>query len=244
MNFVVLSSGRGSRLNKFIKNKPKCLTVIKKNKTLLDYISQNFHKKDNKIISTGYKSNLVEKHLSDKSINYARNENYLKTNMVESLMLCKKKLKRGNLIIVYGDIYFDPKIIKKIRKIKGNVIAVNSNWLKLWKKRFKTLDAIKQDAEDIIVSRNKIKIIGTKIKKKLPKYQYMGIVKIDHQTFIKLERFYKNLKNKKISLTEFINESIKSKITEYKYFASKNYWYEIDYLNDLMCLKKDISKLF
>ena len=109
MNFVVLSSGRGSRLNKFIKNKPKCLTVIKKNKTLLDYISQNFHKKDNKIISTGYKSNLVEKHLSDKSINYARNENYLKTNMVESLMLCKKKLKRGNLIIVYGDIIFGSK---------------------------------------------------------------------------------------------------------------------------------------
>ena len=72
----------------------------------------------------------------------------------------------------------------------------------------------------------------------------MGILKIDHQTFIKLEKFYKNLKNKKISLTEFINESIKSKITEYKYFASKNYWYEIDTLNDLMCLKKDITKLF
>ena len=71
------------------KNKPKCLTVIKKKKTLLDYITNNFNKSDNIIISTGYKSNLIEKHLSNKSIKYVRNKNYLKTNMVESLILCK-----------------------------------------------------------------------------------------------------------------------------------------------------------
>ena len=33
--------------------------------------------------------------------------NYLNTNMVESLMLVKKKLIKGDLIIVYGDIFFD-----------------------------------------------------------------------------------------------------------------------------------------
>ena len=35
--------------------------------------------------------------------------------MVESLML-RKKLKRGDLVIVYGDIYFDQKVINKIKK--------------------------------------------------------------------------------------------------------------------------------
>ena len=240
MNFIVLASGRGSRLNKLTKNKPKCLTTIKKNKVLLDYISQNFHKKDNKIISTGYKSKLIEKHLADKSINYVKNKNYLKTNMVESLMLCKKKLKRGNLVIVYSDIYFDQKIIKKIKTIKGNVIAVNPNWLKSWKQRYSTLNKIRKDAEDLIVSKGKIKSIGDKIQKKLPKFQYMGILKIEQKSFNKLEKFYKKMNNKKISLTHFINETIKAKITTYNYSVFKNYWYEVDNISDLNYLKKNI----
>ena len=240
MNFIVLASGRGSRLNDLTKNKPKCLTVIKKKKTLLDYITNNFNKSDNIIISTGYKSNLIEKHLSNKSIKYVRNKNYLKTNMVESLILCKKKLKRGNLIILYSDIYFDQKIINKIKKISGNVIAVNSNWLKSWKQRYSTLDKIKEDAEDLITYKGKIKSIGDKIGKKLPNFQYMGILKIEEKTFYKLEKYYKKMNNKKISLTHFINQTIKAKITNYKYSVFKNYWYEVDNLSDLIYLKRNI----
>ena len=66
---------------------------------------------------------------------------------------------------MYGDIYFDQKVINKIKKIKGNVIAVNSNWLKSWKQRYSTLDKIKEDAEDLITSKGKIKSIGDKIGK-------------------------------------------------------------------------------
>ena len=66
MNFIVLASGRGSRLNKLTKNKPKCLTVIKNKKTLLDYIALNFNECKNIIITTGYRAHLIEKHLSNK----------------------------------------------------------------------------------------------------------------------------------------------------------------------------------
>ena len=59
MNFIVLASGRGSRLKKITKDKPKCLTKIYKNKTLLDFISENFYKNENNIISTGYKFHLI-----------------------------------------------------------------------------------------------------------------------------------------------------------------------------------------
>ena len=178
MNFIILASGRGSRLNKLTKKKPKCLTIIKNKKTLLDYLTLNFNESDNVIISTGYKANLIEKHVSNKKINYVKNKNFLNTNMVESLMLCKKKLKQGDIIIVYGDIYFDQKIIKKIKKLRGNIIAVNANWLKSWKKRYSTLNKIREDAEDLIVSKGKIISVGNKIGKKLPKFQYMGILKL------------------------------------------------------------------
>ena len=240
MNFIILASGRGSRLNKLTKKKPKCLTVIKNKKTLLDYLALNFNKRDNIIISTGYKANLVEKHLTNKNIRYVRNKNFLNTNMVESLMLCKKKLEQGDLLIVYGDIYFDKKIINKIKNIRGNIIAVNANWLQSWKKRYSTLNKIREDAEDLIISKGKIISIGDKIGKKLPKFQYMGILKIEKKTFNKLEKFYKKINNKKISLTHFINETIKSKITTYNYSVFKNYWYEIDNISDLKYLKRNI----
>lgn len=240
MNFIVLASGRGSRLNKLTKNKPKCLVEIKNNKTLLDFIFTNYSNDQNNIIITGYKSHLIKKHLNNLNVKFVRNKNYLKTNMVESLILSKKKLIKDDLIIVYGDIYFDPKIIKKIKKIKGNVIAVNANWLKAWKKRYSTLKKIKNDAEDLIVSKKKIISIGGKIGKKLPKFQYMGILKIEQKTFYKLEKFYKIINNKKISLTHFINKTIKAKITNYKYSVFKNYWYEIDNLSDLKYLKRNI----
>lgn len=240
MNFLILASGRGSRLNILTKKKPKCLTEIENKKTLLDFIVKNFQDNDNKIISTGYKSNLITKHLSDKSINYVKNKNFLNTNMTESLMLCREKLKKNDTIIVYSDIYFDKKIIKTIRKSKGNVIAVNSSWLKSWKKRYFSLKKIKDDAEDLVVSKGKIINIGDKIKKKLPRYQYMGIVKIEYNTFVKLIKFYKRLSNNKISFTHFLNEAIKNRITEFRYIAFKNYWYEVDNITDLKYLKKNL----
>ncbi len=241
MNFIILASGRGSRLRKFTKDRPKCLTKINKNKTLLDFICKNLSKNENNIISTGYKSHLIEKYFKKNQVHFVKNKNYLNTNMVESLMLVKKKLIKGDLIIVYGDIFFDKKIIDKIKKIKGNVIPVNSNWLKSWKKRYKNLKNIKKDAEDLEVSKGKIKSIGDKIGDKLPKFQYMGILKINQKTFNNLNKFYISLNNKKISLTEFINKSIKSKISEYKYYPSKYYWYEVDNYKDLKYLKKDIN---
>ena len=117
---------------------------------------------------------------------------------------------------------------------------MNSNWLKSWKQRYLTLDKIKEDAENLVVEKGKIKNIGDKIGKKFPKFQYMGILKIKHRTFIKLEKFYKKLHNKKISLTHFIDESIKANIAEYKYSIFKNYWYEVDNVSDLKYLKKNI----
>ena len=90
MNLIILASGRGSRLNKETKDKPKCLTKIFGKKTILDFISMNFLKKGNNIIVTGYKHQMIQKYLKNKNVKFVINKNYLNTNMVESLMLTKK----------------------------------------------------------------------------------------------------------------------------------------------------------
>lgn len=244
MNLVVLASGRGSRLNKENRKKPKCLTKIYKENTIIDFIKKKFTFFKNIIVTTGYKSHLLKNHLGKLKIKYVKNEKYKKSNMVESLMLCKNKLVNGNLIIIYGDIFFDGKLIKKIMRIKGNVIPLNSLWLKSWKKRYRSIKKIKMDAEDVKVSKKNIVSIGGKIGKKLPKYQYMGIIKIDQNSFRKLRKFYNSLNDINISMTKFINASIKSKVTNFKYIKSKDYWFEVDNYEDLKFLRKEIQKLF
>ena len=242
MTLVILASGRGSRLGKLTKNNPKCLIKIYKNKTLIDYISENFKFFRNVIVVTGYKSYILKKNLKFNNVKFIYNKNYLKTNMVESLMLARHKIKKNDIIILYADIFFSPKIVKSLMKYKKNILPLNKNWLKSWKKRYKTIANIKTDAEDLIVKNKKISHIGDKIKNKLPKYQYMGILKINTKTFEKLLKLYKNINNKKISMTEFLNLAIQKKLANFNYIATKKFWHEIDNLKDLKILKKKIIK--
>ena len=52
--------------------------------------------------------------------------------MVYSLFLTKNLIKE-DVVIVYGDIVFDHKIYSLL-KAKKNILPVNVNWLKNWKK--------------------------------------------------------------------------------------------------------------
>ena len=70
----------------------------------------------------------------------------------------------------------------------------------------------------------------------------MGILKINNKTFEKLLKLYKNINNKKISMTEFLNLAIQKKLANFNYIATKKFWHEIDNLKDLKILKKKIIK--
>ncbi len=152
--------------------------------------------------------------------------------MVESTFLVKKYIKKSDVVICYGDIIFNRSIIKKLIKIKKkNLMPLNSNWLNLWKKRMNYKNIIK-DAENIVTKNNYITEIGTKIKKKLPLLQYMGLIKLSNKSFNNLFNYYKT-KDKKIDLTSFINDSIKSKKVKINFFKTKKEWMEIDNIMDI-----------
>ena len=70
----------------------------------------------------------------------------------------------------------------------------------------------------------------------------MGILKITSKTFIIMNKFYKELDNKKISMTEFINLIIKMKLASFNYINTNKFWYEVDSSRDLKILKNDIKK--
>jgi len=233
MQLIVLASGRGSRLKKLTKKIPKCLVSVR-SKTIIDYISKNFIKFDQTIILTGYKSELINKKFPE--IKKIKNEKYMSTNMVYSLFCAKKYIKQ-DLIISYSDIIFDHRIIDEMINIKKTHIPLNKKWLSLWKKRMNE-NRINDDAEDLLINNNKVLSIGKKILTKRPKLQFMGLIKIKYQDFIKLYKYFNTLNDTKVDMTTFLNNAIKNKIINLGFFKTSKYWFEIDNIKDRKVAEK------
>jgi len=239
MQLIVLSAGKGSRLPKKFRKKPKCLVEIK-NKPLLLYNSNFFNKFTNKVIVSGYKDNHLKKIAKKIGFENIKNEKYLSTNMVYSLFLTKKIIKE-DVVVVYGDVIFNENIFKLL-KLKKDILPVNVNWLKNWKKRM-PIKKVLDDAENLIIKKGKLSEIGSKIEKnKLPKYQFMGIIKLKKTTFLRCYKFFKKIKNDKIDMTSFLNLCVKNKILSLNIKKYNNYWYEIDTISDYRFAKRDISR--
>ena len=184
MQFIVLASGRGSRLKRATKNIPKCLVKVNK-KSIINYISPNFKKFDETIILTGYKSKLI----NDKFplINKVKNKNFATTNMVYSLF-CARKLVKQDIIISYSDIIYCETIINKMIKLNYTHVPLNNMWLSFWRKRMRESE-INNDAENLIVRNNKVSMIGEKIGKKRPKLQFMGLLKLKYRIILNFTVF-------------------------------------------------------
>ena len=234
MQLILLAAGRGTRLPKKYRNKPKCLAKIN-NKTILDYNIDFFNLFKKKHIISGYKSNHLKSFAKKNKFKIIKNKEFKSTNMTHSLFLSKKHI-NDDLVVCYGDIIFD-KLIYNFFDDHKNIIPVNVNWFKLWKKRM-NLKEIKNDAENLIIKNNQIISIGGKISKKIPKFQYMGIFKLKKKDFFKMEKLYKKIKNKKIDMTSFLDRTIKS--TDIKFIPKKykNIWFEIDNASDINVASK------
>ena len=239
MQLIVLSAGKGSRLPNKFRKKPKCLVEII-SKPLLLYNKNFFKKFKDKIIVAGYKYTHLKKISEKIGFKTIVNKKYASTNMVYSLCLTKKMINQ-DVEIVYGDVIFHEKIFNLLEP-KKNLLPININWFKNWKKRM-PLNKVLEDAENLFIQKKNLVEIGTKInKKKIPKYQFMGILKLKKKTFFKCCEFFKKLKDNNIDMTSFINLCIKNKIMNLETFKYNDYWYEIDTISDHKYAYKDLKK--
>ena len=84
-------------------------------------------------------------------------------------------------------------------------------------------------------------LLVVKLKKKYPKYQYMGMFKLKKGTFFLLNKFFKKIKKPKIDMTSFLDASIKEKKIKFKIKKFKSYWLEIDNEKDLNVASKELK---
>ena len=239
MQLILLCAGKGSRLPLNFRKKPKCLVELNK-KSLLDFNIKFFNKFKNKIIVTGFKHKYLKRISEKMGFRNIVNKQYSITNMVYSLFLTRKIINQ-DVVIVYGDIIFDYRIYNLLKNRK-NLLPVNIHWLKNWKKRMR-IKNILDDAENLIIKNKSLIEIGTKLEKnKLPKSQFMGIIKLKKKTFYKCFDFFKEIKNNKIDMTSFLNLCIKNKKLSIKTFEYKSYWYEIDTIEDHKVAENYVKK--
>ena len=237
MQLIILAAGKGSRLPKEFRNKPKCLVKIS-GKTILDHNLVFFKKFKSIHIITGYKQKYLKDYSDKKNFKTIYNKMYKYTNMVYSLFLSSEYI-YTDTVICYGDIIFNHNIFNLLKQ-KKNIMPVNINWLNLWKKRM-PLNKIVDDAESLEVKNNKLTKIGEKISGTMPSYQYMGIFKLSKKSFFILKKYYHRLNDNKIDMTSFLNNALKQKKIDFIIKKYKSYWYEIDTAKDIKIAKKAIK---
>ncbi len=240
MNSIILAAGRGTRISEISDKKPKCLININGSSILSRQI--NFLKKSkiNKIIIVrGYK----KKHIRFKSINYIENKNFRKSEQLSSLF-CAKKFLKGNLIILFSDIIYDFKILKKVLKSNNEdiILGVDRNWKKRY--RFRYDHPVAQADKVSISNRNQINMIGKKLNLNKTKAEFLGILKLSNNGCKIFNKYFKMLpknQSKKMQIHDFLNFLIKKNI-RIKACSVNGKYMEIDTYNDFKLASKMFNK--
>ena len=118
MKAIFIAAGQGSRLGDITKDLPKPLIDVNGKSIIqrqIDLLRQNnIHEI---IIVTGYK----KEKFTFENIEYVHNPLYREQEQVGSLMSARSKF-TDDILVMFGDIIFDEKILQQILNSKGEII--------------------------------------------------------------------------------------------------------------------------
>ena len=247
MNAIIIAAGSGKRISKDVKDIPKSMVKVNGQQIIKYQLSalKQAGIDDIYVITGPYSEKF---HLDN--VKYVKDQNYAKHDILGSLMEAKDFLK-NNVLVMYSDIIFEPKIVQQILDSKGDIsIAIDMNWDKMYEGR---TDHPRSEAEN--VQFNNMKEI-IKIKKNIQNEnndigEFLGIIKFSpkgselfvkkHEELIKTHTgiFQQASSISKAYLTDMIQELIDSEINVEPVLISGK-WCEIDTKQDL----KNAEKIF
>lgn len=241
MRVIILAAGFGQRLRPHTEDKPKAMvtfggrTILQRQVDLFESLGLS------SIIIVGghgYSS------LKDTGYKLVKNAQYSKTNMVYSL-LCAREYMDDDLIVSYGDIVYEPSILKALMLSEREIsVAADVNWRPYWEARF---DCPLSDAETLKIGENdELLEIGNKPRGYEDIHaQFMGLMKFKKEGVNNILALCDSVRKKrdKISFslngktletaytTDLLNQLIRERISVNAVKVSGN-WIEIDTIND------------
>jgi choline kinase len=120
MKVVILMAGIGSRLGNPL---PKCLTPLRSDYTILDHQLDNLTAFNGDIVAVvGFKKEIIlERH---PELLFVYNPLFDQTNTSQSLLIALRHLNREDVLILNGDVVFDPRIIDAMQNCQHSSMAV------------------------------------------------------------------------------------------------------------------------
>lgn len=227
MKAIILASGAGKRLLPLTEKLPKSLIKIN-GIVLLERIIQSLLDNGIKdiIITTGFLGEKIKEFIKEKyprlEITFSNNPIFDKTNYIYSLWLVKDMAKDEDVILLHGDLIYEPKLMERIIKAdKSSALIRNSQ--EVPKKDFKAR------IENGLIKEIGVNVFGESAKFCLPLYK---ILKPDFKKWTnKIEEFIKEGRINEYAEDAF-NE-INGQIELYPIYYNKESAMEIDNLEDL-----------
>jgi L-glutamine-phosphate cytidylyltransferase len=183
---IVLAAGQGTRLMPLTQDKPKCLVPLK-GTPLIEYqleALRHLGVEDVTVVS-GYRAEALDAY----GLRRVHNPEFATTNMVHSLFCAEKELS-GDVILSYGDIIFEPRVLESLEQCRGDIaVVVDRGWQSLWQLR---MEDVLSDAETMkIDDKGHIRELGKK-PRSLDEIQgqYIGLMRFSGRIWNEVRRIY------------------------------------------------------
>jgi choline kinase len=117
MTYIILSAGKGAKLQPLTLTHPKSLYKLDDKTTILQRLVRMIRKYDADaeiVVVVGYMYKQIQRELEDDNVKFVHNPFYSNTSSMGSLWFAKDYLQRENVTIVNGDIVTSDKLLKDV----------------------------------------------------------------------------------------------------------------------------------
>jgi choline kinase len=117
MTYIILSAGKGVKLQPLTLNHPKSLYKLDDKTTILQRLVRKIRKYDAEaevVVVVGYMYKQIQKELEDDNVKFVHNPFYSATSSMGSLWFAKDFLQRENVTIINGDIVVSEKLMEDV----------------------------------------------------------------------------------------------------------------------------------
>lgn len=226
--YIILSAGKGVKLQPLTLNHPKSLYKLDDKTTILQRLVRMIRKYDTGaeiVVVVGYMYKQIQKELEDDNVKFVLNPFYSATGSMGSLWFAKDYLQRENVTIINGDIVASDKLMQEVicQYTDYPTVLIDSTH-----KDANKYNVQVQGELVCVMSKNLTEYVGN----------YASIVKLDAVTSRFLQEQLDQMVNEEmynLFFEDALVQMIFQKNFELYYKDIKDYkWTEVDCVDDLL----------